>query len=148
MSLLAAKLYDPAAAVSKSTASLLGLTAFDTTNLRLSFAAPSSGNALVLIRCCMVGATTEAQVLLGVLSGSSIVGRMTPAQVIGGTAVATTHITLETTFEVTGLSGSLVWDAAYAVQVVLASTNIKYGGPNDTTVNNAFGGFRFAVYSI
>lgn len=148
MTLLAAALYDPAVAVNKAATSLLAMTAFDTTNLRLTFTAPASGNVLVVMRCVMTGNTTESQILLGVLASTTVIGRMTPAQNIGGTAVATTHVTLETQFEVTGLSGSQTWDAAYAVQVVVASENISYGGPNDTTASNAFGGFRFAVYAI
>lgn len=152
MTLLAAALYDPAVAVSKavgtSPSSLCALTAFDTTNLRLTFTAPASGNVLVVMRCVMTGNTTESQILLGVLESSTVVGRMTPAQNIGGTAVSTTHVTLETQFEVTGLSGSHTWDAAYAVQAAVANEIISYGGPNDTTANNAYGGFRFAIYAI
>jgi hypothetical protein len=50
---------------------------------------------------------------------------------------------------VTGLtpSATLVWDAAYGVETVVASTGLKYGGPNDTTGDNAFGGFAFEVWS-
>ena len=150
MTLLAAKLYDPSVAVAKAASSLAAMTSFDTTNLRCTFVGPSQGNVLVLIRCVMIGATTESQIMLGVLDGATVKGRMTPAQVIGGGAVASTHITLETTFEVTGLSGGTTynWDAAFAVQVAVASETINYGGPNDTTTNNAWGGFRFAIYSI
>src|SRR6185503_6677803 len=37
--------------------------------------------------------------------------------------------------------------AAYAVQKVVASTAIKYGGPNNATSNDAFGGFVFEIWS-
>lgn len=43
---------------------------------------------------------------------------------------------------------SLTWDAAYAVETVVAATGWKYGGPNDTTVNNAFGGLQFEIWEV
>ena len=144
--LLAGVHYDPSSAVSKATSSLLALTALDTTNLRLTFTAPANGSVLVRIRCNLSGATTFPDILLGVLSGSSVIGRMSPIGSIEGTAVASTDVSHEALFTVTGLSGSQTWDAAYAVQVILASTNIHYGGPNDSTTNNAWGGFAFEVY--
>jgi len=147
MSVLGAINYDPAVAVSKSCASLLAMTAIDTANLRLTFNAPASGTVLVRLRCTVVGATTTPVILLGVLEGSTIIGRKSPIGGILGTAVTTTMITQEATFVVTGLSaGSHVWDAAYGVEIVLASTNIKYGGPNDTAGADAYGGFQFEIY--
>jgi hypothetical protein len=146
MSLLAGVHYDPATAVAKSTASLLAMTAFDTTNLRLTFTAPANGSVLVRIRCVESGATTFPDILLGVLSGASVIARQCPIGSIGGTAASTTGVTHEALFTVTGLSGSQTWDAAYGVETILASTNIHYGGPNDTTANNAWGGFIFEVY--
>lgn len=43
MNLLGAVLYDPAAAVSKVTTSLLAMTALDTTNLRVAVTVPAHG---------------------------------------------------------------------------------------------------------
>lgn len=146
MSLIAGVNYDPSTAVAKSTASLLAMTAFDTTNLRLTFTAPANGSVLVRIRCVISGATTMPQILLGVMSGATVVARQAPLGSVGGTAVATTGVTQEAVFTVTGLSGSQTWDAAYAVQVLKASTNIHYGGPNDSTTNNAWGSLAFEVY--
>jgi hypothetical protein len=37
-------------------------------------------------------------------------------------------------------------DAAYAVQVLVAATNIKYGGPNTNAGANAWGGFVFEAW--
>lgn len=144
--LLAGVHYDPSTAVTKATSSLLAMTAFDTTNLRLTFTAPANGTVLVRIRCVESGATTFPDILLGVLSGATVVGRQAPLGVLGGTAATTTGVTHEAMFTVSGLSGSQTWDAAYGVQVLLASTNIRYGGPNDSTANNAWGGFVFEVY--
>jgi hypothetical protein len=146
MALLAGVHYDPTTAVSKSTASLLAMTAFDTTNLRLTFTAPANGSVLVRIRCVESGATTFPDILLGVLSGATVMGRQAPMGTIGGQAATTTGCTREACFTVTGLSGSQTWDAAYGVETLLASTAIHYGGPNDTTSNNAWGGFIFEVY--
>lgn len=148
MGLLAGVHYDPSTAVAKSTASLLAMTAFDTTNLRLAFTVPANGSVLVRIRCVVSGATTMPSILLGILQGSTVVARQSPIGALGGTAAATTGITHEAMFTIAGLTpgANLTWDAAYAVQVVLASTNIHYGGPNDTTANNAWGGFVFEIY--
>jgi hypothetical protein len=149
MALLAGKLYDPATAVTASCASLLAMTAFDTTNLRLSFTAPGNGIVQVRICCTVHGATTFPTILLGVLEGSTVKGRMSPIGGLKTTAVATSQVTQEAVFLVTGLTpgASLTWDAAYSVEIVLASTGVKYGGPNNTTTNDAFGGFAFEIWS-
>lgn len=146
MALLAGVNYDPSTAATKNTTALLAMTALDTTNLRLTFTAPANGSVLVRIRCVESGATTFPDILLGVMSGATVKGRQCPVGALNGTAVASTSVTQEACFTVTGLSGSQTWDAAYAVQVLLASTAIRYGGPNDTTANNAWGGFSFEVF--
>lgn len=148
MALLARATYDPAAAVTKATSSLLAMTALDTTNLRLTFTAPANGTVLVRIRATESGATTFPDILFGVLASTTVIGRQCPIGALPGTAVATTNVTQESLFTVTGLSGSQTWDAAYAVQVVLAATNLHYGGPNDSTANNAWGGIVFEVYDV
>jgi len=150
MALLAGKLYDPAVAVTKVTTSALAMTAIDTTNLRLNFTVPASGNVLVRLACVYHGATTFPSVLLGVLEGSTVKGRQAPMLGLGNTAVATAMVACEASFLVTGLTpaANLNWDAAYAVETLIASTGIKYGGPNDTTANNAFGGFAFEIWSV
>ena len=148
MTLLASAAYDPSGAVSKATSSLLAMTALDTTNLRLTFNAPASGTVLVRLKGQVVGATTFPRILLGVLDGSTVRGRMAPiGQPIGN--VATSILGQEATYLITGLtpSNAYTWDAAYAVQVILASTNIKYGGPNDATGGDAWGAFNFEVWS-
>jgi hypothetical protein len=149
MALLAGTCYDPAVAVSKSCASRLAMTAFDSTNLRLTFTAPSNGIVLVRERCTLMGATTMPTILLGILNDSaSVIARVTPQGAIGGTAVATTQVTQEALFCVPGLSSgtSYTWDAAYGVEILLASTNIKYGGPNDASGADAWGGFQYEIY--
>jgi hypothetical protein len=147
MNLLGAKLYDPSVAVAKSTASLLAMTALDTTNLRLTVTVPAHGFLRIRMKGILTGATTFPTILLGVLNGASVVGRVAPVQSLGNTAVATADIAVEADFVVPGLTpGSITLDAAYAVQVVVASTNLKYGGPNDTTGNDAWGGFVFEIY--
>lgn len=147
MNLLKAALYDPAAAVSKATSSLLAMTAFDTTNLRLAITVPAHGMVRFRLRCVITGATTCPTILLGVLNGATVVGRCTPAYE-NATANATTQGFLcDVEFTATGLTpGAMNVDAAYGVEVVVAATNIKYGGPNDTTGNNAWGGFVFEAW--
>ncbi len=147
MNLLGATLYDPAVAVTKNTTAAQAMTAIDTTNLRIAFTVPSHGKVRVKMMCTLHGATTFPSILLGVLEGSTLRGRQAPLQALGNTAVATAMVTCLADYIVTGLTpGAVNWDAAYGVETLVASTGIKYGGPNDTTVNNAFGGFSFEVW--
>lgn len=147
MNLLGAVLYDPSTAAAKSTASLLAMTAFDTTNLRLTVTVPAHGMVRFRLQCAIEGATTYPEILLGVLNGSTVVGRVAPLQVQGATALATTRLVCLAEFTATGLSaGSTNFDAAYGVEIVVASTNIKYGGPNNTTTDDAWGAFVFEAW--
>ncbi len=150
MNLLAGKLYDPAGAVTAFTTSTTGvaLVAFDTTNLRLTFTVPPSGFVRVRMAAQVHGATTFPTVLLGILSGAGVVGRQQPMQSLGNTAVATAQVKIESDFIVSGLTAgeAKTWDAAFGVEVGVASTGIKYGGANDAVANNAFGGFAFEIW--
>lgn len=148
MACLGARLYDPAVAVVKATSALLAMTAIDTTNLRITFTVPTSGRVLVRLQSVVHGATTYPQILLGVLEGVTVRMRVTPMAGMAGTALATTQLPVEAVGVIQGLTpgASLTWDAAYGVETLVASTGLKYGGPNDVTANNAFGGFRFEVW--
>lgn len=147
MKLLASKLYDPATAVSKATTAALAMTALDTTNLRLTVTVPSHGYLHVRMRGVLHGATTVPQIMLGTLEGTTVRGRAAP-MLGGGNIAATTLVKAEAEFTINGLTGgaSIVLDAAYAVETVVAATGLKYGGPNNTTANDAFGGFSFEIY--
>lgn len=149
MALLASKLYDPATAVNKVTTALLAMTALDTTNLRLAFTAPANGAVLVRLVGTLNGATSWPQIMLGVMEGATVKGRVVPLGVVAGTAVATSMVRMEALFVVSGLTpdAALTWDAAYGVETIVASSGLKYGGPNDTTANNAYGGFVFEIWS-
>jgi hypothetical protein len=147
MACLGAILYDPAVAVTKGTGAS-AMAAFDTTNARITFTVPASGRVLVRICCVVHGATTFSHILLGVLEGSTVKGRVVPIGGLKSTAVATAMVTQEATFVVPGLtpSASLTWDAAWGIETFVTSSLIKYGGPNDTTANNAFGALVFEVW--
>lgn len=147
MGLLAGVNYDPAAAVSKATTALLAMTAIDTVNLRLAFTVPASGKVLVRLAGTLHGAATFPQILLGVMEGATVKGRGAP-MTGGGNLAATTLLRAEAVFLVTGLvaAANLTWDAAYAVETLVAATGLKYGGPNNTTANDAFGGFVFEIW--
>jgi hypothetical protein len=144
MKLLNAVNYDPGTAVNKSTASLLAMTALDTTNLRLPVTVPAHGFLRFHMRTILRGAATNPQIALGVLNGSTVVGRQVPkADMVS----ATRWVTIDADFTVGGLTpGAASFDAAYAVQIVVAATNISYGGPNDAAGNDAFGGFLFEIW--
>ena len=142
-------LYDPATVTQLSTASLLAMTAMDTTNLRITFTAGSSGNVQVRIRCTVAGGTSWPGILLGVLQSSTVIGRQNPISGFPSSGTATTvGMTLEASFGVTGLTpgNQYTWDAAYAVQTAVASSNINYGGPNDASGADAWGGIAFEIY--
>lgn len=145
---LVAIAYDPAAAVTKATSALLAMTALDTTNLRAVFNAPASGKVTVRIQVTVHGATTFPAILLGVLEGSTVIKRVAPIGGLKATAVATTMVTQEAVFTITGLTPSqqYTWDAAYGVETIVAATGIKYGGPNNATANDAFGAAIFEIW--
>jgi hypothetical protein len=148
-SLLAGTFYDPAVAVTKATTSLLAMTALDTTNLRVKFKAPSSGKVRWRVGGQFHGSATWGQVLLGILEGSTVKGRVAPIMTIPSTALSTSCLALDGTGVVTGLTPETeyTWDAAYGVQVVAGAGGIKYGGPDNTTTNDAFGGIALEVWT-
>jgi hypothetical protein len=149
MNLLGAVNYDPVGgAVSKVTTGLQAMTALDTTNLRIAFTVPSHGMVRVRMACVHHGSTTIAQLLLGVLEGTTLRGRMAPSPMLLGTAIAAAFVKLEVDYIITGLTpGAVNWDAAYGVETAASANGaIKYGGPNDTSANNAFGGFEFEIW--
>jgi hypothetical protein len=147
--LIASKLYDPAVAVSHATTAALAMTAMDTTNLRTTFNAPASGRVLVRLRGVVHGATTFPQILLGVMEGATVIGRDHATGGLKTTAVATAQLAQESMFVVSGLTpaASYTWDAAYGVETLVAATGLKYGGPNNTTTNDAFGGFLYEIWA-
>lgn len=149
MALLAGVLWDPNTAVSKATTANLAMTAIDTTNLRLTFTVPASGKVLVRLAGVLHGAATYPQILLGVMEGATVKGRVAPAGYANGNLAATTFVKVEGLFLVTGLPAgtSQTWDAAYGVETAVASTGLKYGGPNNTTSDDAWGGFTYEVWS-
>jgi hypothetical protein len=147
MTCLASALYDPAVAVSKSTATAIAMTVLDIVNLRLTFPVPSTGRVLVRQAGTLHGATTYPQCLFGVMEGATVLARVPPV-LGGGNNAATTLMRAEATFVVSGLTPDavLTWDAAYGVETAVAATGLKYGGPNSATGNNAFGAFQFEIW--
>jgi hypothetical protein len=147
--LLAGTNYDPGTAATKGTAAS-ALAAFDTTNLRLTFTVPSSGNVQVRILTVVSGATTASSILLGVLEGSTVRGRISPLGALPSGLAAGSHVVQEAVFVVTGLTpgASLTWDAAWGIETFVASSLIKYGGPNDATASNAFGATIFEIWAV
>jgi hypothetical protein len=148
MGVLGAVAYDPASSVSKSTASLLAMTAIDTTNLRITFTAPSNGAVLVRMKGTIHGASFGALALLGILDGSTVKARMAPSGSEIGADTASQRWGQEVSFVVSGLTPyqSYTWDAAYGVEQATASTGLKYGGPNNATTDDAFGAFHFEIW--
>jgi hypothetical protein len=148
MNLLAGTTYDPAAAVTKATSALLAMTAVDTVNLRLTVAVPPSGRVLWKVDGgALHGAATFPAILVGVMEGATVRGRKAPECDVTNLA-ATSFASVRSEGLITGLvpAASLVLDLAYAVETIVAATGWKYGGPNDATANNAFGGITFTVW--
>ena len=124
------------------------MAAFDTTNARITFTVPASGRVLVRIQCVIHGATTYSTILLGVMEGATVKGRVCPIGGLKTTAVATAMVTQEASFVVGGLtpSAELTWDAAWGIETFVSSSLIKYGGPNNGTANDAFGALIFEIW--
>lgn len=149
MAVLGAIAYDPATAVSKATTALLALTAIDTTNLRLTVTVPAHGRVHARLQGTLHGAATYPQIMLGVLQGSTVRARVTPEGKLVGNAAATSFCTVDALIPMTGLTpGSATFDAAYGVETIVASTGLKYGGPNNAVANDAFGAFIFELYDL
>lgn len=148
MACLGSVAYDPGSAGSVATTSLLAMTAIDTTNCRITFTAPANGSVLVRLKAVAHGATTLPRLLLGVLDGATVKGRVSPIGSIPSAPLATTRLGQEACFVVTGLTpgNSYTWDAAYGVEILVAATAIKYGGPDNATVNDAYGALLFEVW--
>ena len=147
MNLLGAILYDPTTAVNKATSSLLAMTAIDTTNLRLTVTVPAHGYLFVRMAGAVNGGTTWPDLLFGVLQGSTVRGRAQAIPHIDrGTAVAAADGVFVAEFACSLAAGSTVLDAAYAVQNISASSNLHYGGPDNNSGNNAWGGFVFEIW--
>ena len=151
--LLAGAFYDPAAAVAKSCAAAIAMTALDTTNLRLTFQAPASGRVLAQLRCIDSGsaASSPCSYLLGVLDGATVKLRAMPLGYLTqpGTLAVSDHCVRELLGVVAGLTPgqSYTWDAAYGVEFPTAGSAIRYGGPDDATTDNAYGGFAFMIWA-
>ena len=149
MAVLGAVAYEPATAVTKATTAAMALTALDTTNLRLTVTAPASGRLHARLQGVLHGAATFPQILLGVMQGTTIRGRVAPEGKVNGNLAATTFLVVEAFFPITGLTpGPVTLDAAYGVETAVAATGLKYGGPSDATANNAFGAFIFKLHDL
>lgn len=148
MALLAGVNYDPATAATKAASAALAMTALDTVNLRVSFTVPANGRVLVRVSGTIAGGTAMPAVLLGVMEGATVRGRKAPMTGGVGTLATTTLIPIESVFLVIGLTPGavLAWDAAYGVETGVSGANIRYGGPNDATAGDAFGGFGLEVW--
>ena len=146
MNLLNGKIYDPAASVNKVTTAALAMTALDTANLRLAITVPAHGFVRFRLAGTLHGAATLPQIVLGVMNGAAIVGRASP--MVGGSNLAATSLyKVEADFVVGGLApGAMNVDAAYGVETLVAATGLKYGGANNATANDAFGGFSFEAW--
>lgn len=139
--------YDPGVAVLKATTAVAAMAAFDTTNARLTVTVPKSGRITWKVQCALHGATTYPQVLLGVMDGATVRGRKA-SMLSGGNLAATTICAAWAEGTMSGLTpgASITLDAAFGIETAVASTALKYGGPNDTTQNNAFGALSFELW--
>lgn len=148
MALLKGVNYNPAAAVSKLASALQAMVAMDTVNLRLAVTVPANGIILIRQSGIVHGGTAMPAILLGVMNGATVLSTKAPMTGGVGTIAATSMIPIEATYLLTGLTpgAALNLDAAWSVETLVASSAIKYGGPNDATANNAFGGFSFEAW--
>lgn len=142
--------YDPGTAVSKSVAAAVALTAFDTTNARITFTAPQSGAVRVRVKAVAIsGGSSFPTIMLGVLESSTIVFRASPIGGQLGVFASTLYAPQEVSGVITGLTpgSSHTYDAAYASESAVGTTAIKYGGPDNATANDAWGALQFEVWA-
>lgn len=142
---LAATMYDPATEVFISlSGGQFAMTAFDTTNLRLTFTAPTSGRVRVKLALAARKSLTadSFHVFLGVLDGSTVKVRIPcfhgPLTSNVGTISADAVVSALTPGQ------SYTWDAAYGSEDSLTGA-IAYGGPNNATEQDASGGFYYEI---
>ena len=149
MSCLASINYDPAVVAAVSTNVVRAMAALNTTSLRLGFTVPLSGKVMVRMQGVVHGAATVPQMLWGVMDTSTVVARIAP-KINSANLSASALVVGEAMFVVAGLTpeSALTWDAAVGVETAVSSSAIKYGGPNTSTANNAFGGFSFEVWGV
>ena len=146
--MLAGVHYDPGTAAPES-ATLLAMTAIDTTNLRLSVTVPASGRVFVRLRGTLHGGDHAGDLprCPRRIHDQDACGPV-PQLVERRDRAATDLHACEASAVISGLTpGAVNWDAAYSVDAVVASSGLKYGGPNDATGNNAFGGFTFEAWA-
>lgn len=134
--LLAIANYDPGAAVTQNN-STTTYAALDTTNLRATFTAPSSGIVVVEIGCFLVP-NAGVQAALAFIEGATFRGGF-----LGQTTVVGYHFAKK---RLTGVSaGSHSYDLAFASTVGATSVSVKYGGGDPEA--GGFGPAHIAVYS-
>ena len=142
---------DPSTAETVQTTTASVLAAISTTNFRLTVTAPASGRIACRIRGCWTGNTTVATVHFGVLEGSTIWGRQAAWTNAGnlGAPASTDLYPVEAFFVMSGFTGgnSYVLDAAWAVETVQTTSTVKWGGPNNATGNDAWGGLVYELWS-
>jgi hypothetical protein len=147
--LLGGVCYDPSSAVTKGTVAS-AMAAFDTTNARVTITAPDSGKVMWRVACTVHGAATYSTIILGVLESTNVRGRQAPVGTLKTAAGATIPTTNEARGVISGLTpgSSHIYDAAWGIETFVASSLLKYGGPNNTTGNNAFGGLLFEIWAV
>lgn len=148
MSLLGAVYYNPTTRVGVQPLAVTGLTAIDTSNLRISFTAPATGRVMVRMQAAIVRADTgyAPNQFVGVLRGSTNLGVTLPFvsgdQFLSGSTLLRTWTAA---MPVTGLTAgsAQTWDAAIQCTVANGSGGIFYGGGNTAS---QVGGFAFEIY--
>lgn len=147
--LLGGVVYDPATVATASLASLLAMTALDTTNLRVTFTAPPSGKVEVKMAVALKGgAVGDGLFFLGVLDGATVKLRVTTLPL----PAMTTRLPfgMQARGLVLGLTPgtSYTWDMAYGVERVNSAGLLGWGGPNNTTTEDAYGAAIFEVWEV
>ncbi len=151
MALLAAATWDPATAEVAQTLSVLkGMTAISGTNLRCTFTAPTSERVMWRVRCNIGGGIAMPGILLGVLSGATVLARAAPDGFFKSAVVAADNIPREAVGIITGLTSGAAYtvDAAYGVEIIVASMVIRIGGPNDAVTSNAYGSAGIEIWDV
>jgi hypothetical protein len=130
------------------------MTAFDTTNARITFTAPASGKVrwreAVAFRPGASGSVIG--LMLGVLDGATVRARQTAdglRTIPTGSAVGQYNLVYAEGI-ISGLTpgNSYTFDAAYSIKATAVAPDLAYGGPNNTTADDAAGALFFEIHEV
>lgn len=149
--LLGRALYDPATLATKTITAGVAMTAFDTTNLRVTFVATTTKVRVKMWSTARSSSTSSNEVVpfLGILDGSTI--RLRKACSLakpGGVTGSVVGISAEGLITGLTIGNTYTFDLAYGHENSTATGQLAYGGPNNATTGDAAGQTGFGIWEV